>query len=205
MAPPDGLSGGDRLMAELAKISTNLANAGGAPTVSVGFLEGSTYPDGTSIPMVAATNEFGGTIQVQEDSIMIYRKVNAAGTMFMRNGRFVKKKDSNFASAHVLPAHTITIPPRPYFRTMIKDKGPTWPAAMAKLLKSDDYDAKKTLGLMGELIKGQLQDSIKALTSPPNAASTVRAKGFSKPLIGGKNDSGGGGIMWNSVGVEVST
>jgi len=34
-------------------------NIGELPRVSVGFLAGATYPDGTSVPMVAAINEFG--------------------------------------------------------------------------------------------------------------------------------------------------
>ena len=50
---------------------------------------------------------------------------------------------------------------------------------------------------MGHLIKGQLQDSIKAVSSPPLAAATIRRKGFSKPLI----DTG---VMWNSIDVTVT-
>ena len=50
------LSGGDKLAAKLAEISKNLQKAA---SVDVGFLEGSTYPDGTSVPLVAALNEFG--------------------------------------------------------------------------------------------------------------------------------------------------
>jgi hypothetical protein len=69
---------------------------------------------------------------------------------------------------------------------------------MAKLLKSDNYDATKVLGQMGDRIKGQLQASIKALKSPANAPSTVRRKGFDQPLI----DTG---VMWNSVDYKVST
>jgi hypothetical protein len=50
------IKGGEKLKAALAKIS---ANASKAATLSVGFLEGSTYPNGTSLPMVAAIQEFG--------------------------------------------------------------------------------------------------------------------------------------------------
>lgn len=50
------LKGGDKLQAALDKIA---ANASKAATLSVGFLEGSTEPDGTSIPMIAAIQEFG--------------------------------------------------------------------------------------------------------------------------------------------------
>lgn len=50
------IKGGDKLAAALKKIS---AKASKAASVQVGFLEGSTEPDGTSIPMIAALNEFG--------------------------------------------------------------------------------------------------------------------------------------------------
>ncbi|PBC01735.1 hypothetical protein [Mesorhizobium sp. WSM3860] len=50
------LSGGDKLAAKLAEIAKSLQKA---VSVDVGFLEGATYPDGTSVPLVAALNEFG--------------------------------------------------------------------------------------------------------------------------------------------------
>lgn len=50
------LKGGDKLTARLAEISKKLAKGG---TLKVGFLSGGTYPDGTSVPLVAAIQEFG--------------------------------------------------------------------------------------------------------------------------------------------------
>ena len=50
------ISGGNKLEAALKAISAKINRPG---TLRVGFLEGATYPDGTSIPMVAAVNEFG--------------------------------------------------------------------------------------------------------------------------------------------------
>jgi hypothetical protein len=50
------LTGGERLQAKLREIAGDLA---GADEVDVGFLAGSTYPDGTSTSMVAAIHEFG--------------------------------------------------------------------------------------------------------------------------------------------------
>lgn len=50
------LSGGDGLERKLAEIATRVSRAG---TLRVGFLEGATYPDGTSVAMVAAINNFG--------------------------------------------------------------------------------------------------------------------------------------------------
>lgn len=49
-------SGGAALEAKLAEIAEQL---GDGATIRVGFLEGATYPDGTSVPLVAAANEFG--------------------------------------------------------------------------------------------------------------------------------------------------
>lgn len=50
------LSGGDKLNAHLAALAAKVATPA---TLRVGFLEGSTYPDGTSVPMVAAIQEYG--------------------------------------------------------------------------------------------------------------------------------------------------
>jgi len=49
-------SGGSALEQKLAEMAEKL---GEPKSLRVGFLEGSTYPDGTSVPMVAASNEFG--------------------------------------------------------------------------------------------------------------------------------------------------
>ena len=86
--------------------------------------------------------------------------------------------------------------PRPFFRQMIAKESPTWPGKMAKLAKATDYDGDKVLALMGEDIKGALQQSINEFQSPPLAPSTIEAKGFAKPLIDTSH-------MLNSVTYEV--
>lgn len=48
--------GGAKLEAYLANLASKVRNPG---TLRVGFLEGATYPDGTPVALVAATNEFG--------------------------------------------------------------------------------------------------------------------------------------------------
>jgi hypothetical protein len=50
------MSGGTTFRAILTKMAAKLSKPG---TVLIGFLEGSTEPDGTSIPMIAAIQEFG--------------------------------------------------------------------------------------------------------------------------------------------------
>lgn len=143
------ISGGDKLKAALDKIAAKLNKPG---TLRVGFLEGSTAPNGDSLPLRAALNEYG-------------------------HGN---------------------VPPRPFFRNMIAAKSKEWPDAIAGLLKSTDYDVEKTLTVTGVAIKGQLQQSILDLWSPPLAASTIARKGFDKPLIEHSD-------MINAVDFEVET
>lgn len=53
MAP---LTGGERLEAALRKMAQHVSNPG---TLRVGFLEGATYPNGTSVALVAAVQNYG--------------------------------------------------------------------------------------------------------------------------------------------------
>jgi hypothetical protein len=119
----------------------------------VGFLSGATYPDGTSVAMVAAIQDGG--------------------------------------------APRAGIPPRPFFRNMIKAKKGEWPAAVEQNLKATGYDINKTLQRVGEGIAGQLRQSIVDFDSVPLAPRTIARKGFDKQLV----DSG---HMLNSVEYQVT-
>jgi hypothetical protein len=138
-----------KVQAKLDEISKKM----GGGSVSIGFMEGATYPDGTGVAEVAFWNEFG------------------------HRGPF--------------PA-----PPRPFFRNMIEAHQDEWPEQMAAQAKGTNYDGKRVLGLMGELIKGELQQSINDLDSPALAPSTIAKKGFPKPLV----DTG---HMLNSITYKV--
>ena len=48
----------DKVMEFLDSVGSELSSK----QLKVGFLEGATYPDGTSVPMVAASNEFGNPV-----------------------------------------------------------------------------------------------------------------------------------------------
>jgi hypothetical protein len=56
MMPTHAFSGGEKLEAYLRELAQKVSAPG---TLEVGFMEGATYPDGTSVPMVAAIQEFG--------------------------------------------------------------------------------------------------------------------------------------------------
>lgn len=87
------------------------------------------------------------------------------------------------AAIHNYGAPRAGIPPRPFFSNMIANKQGEWPAAIAGLLRANDYDAPRALDVAGAAIAGQLRQSIIDTNAPPLAPSTIRRKGFSKPLI----------------------
>ena len=87
-------------------------------------------------------------------------------------GRIVRSKEGDYYQM-----------PRPFFRNMIAKGEKHWGADLAALLKANDYDAVLTLEQMGEEMVGELKESIQELTSPELAPSTIKRKGFSKPLI----------------------
>jgi hypothetical protein len=187
-------TGGAELERKLLDIAKRVR---GGKELSVGFMKGATYPDGEPVAYIASIHEFGMTINVPQRTTTIYRKLNK-DMSFAKNGRFVKAKASNYATNHIVPAHQIKIPARPFFRTMIADKQSTWGDALGKALAARDYDGAQALGLLGILIQGQLQNSIRDIRAPSNAASTVAAKGFDNPLIHT-------GHMLNSVSYSVMT
>lgn len=119
-------------------------------TLVVGFMARATYPDGKSVAVVAANNEYGNQKQVA----------------------------------------------RPFFRQMVASESPTWAAKLGNCLIASQYDADNALTMMGEDIKGALQQSINEFTTPALEQSTIDKKGFSKPLIDTSH-------MINSVAFEL--
>jgi hypothetical protein len=199
----NAFSGGAALEAKLREIA---AKVGQPHTVRVGFLEDATYPDGTPVALIAATNEYGGTVTVPEHDVTIHRKIDkngnfSAGSIDEEGNRvgasqFVKASRSNYDTTHHVDEYTVTIPSRPFFRDMIQKRKSEWPEQLGKIIKAADYDEEIALGRLGKLVSEELQESIREFSSPGNAKSTIAKKGKDNPLI----DSG---HMLNSVDFEV--
>lgn len=116
---------------------------------------------------------------------------------FLENARYPDGKPvAMIAAIQEFGAPRAGIPPRPFFRNAIAKHSPEWPGAIAGLLKANDYDAERVLGITGAAIAGQIRQSIIDTNSPPLAESTIRRKGHAKPLV----DTG---HMLNSVDFEV--
>lgn len=131
-----GFKGGDLLKAYVNRAAKS---TGKNEIVQVGFLENATYPDGTSVPLIAALNEFG------------------------------------------VPSHGQ--PPRPFMRRAIEARAGAWVHNFGVALKATKLDTAKALGLVGQNMKDDIQQSIRDLKSPPLAPYTIKKKGFDKPLI----------------------
>ncbi|PHM63962.1 phage morphogeneis protein [Xenorhabdus stockiae] len=150
--------------------------------LKAGIFESATYSDGTPVATVGYLNEYGASINVPEKTTTIYRKMNPDGA-FASKGRFVKASKSNFATDHSVPAHTINIPPRPFFRTVLANGKQEWSGVLAKDIKRDGGDVKQAMSRLGERIVDELQSSVLSWAEPPNSPSTVAKKGFNHPLV----------------------
>jgi hypothetical protein len=88
---------------------------------------------------------------------------------------------------------TGTQPPRPFFRNMITEKSPEWPALLRRQLIKNEFDVELTLNQLGAHIAGQVQEAIRNYDAgPPLAESTIRKKGSDKQLMET-------GTMWGAV------
>lgn len=165
----------------------------------VGIFETATYAGAEDerlhVAQVAFWNEYGVEIEVPERQITIYRLINQKSGEFKRNGRFVRKAVSNFATTHTSPAHKINIPPRPFFRSTVSENKDKWVDSLPKLVEKQGIN--KGLSLLGKVVKGDLVKSIMTWTTPPNALSTIKLKGSDAPLRDTMQ-------MSRSIGVEVS-
>lgn len=116
---------------------------------------------------------------------------------FLENARYPDGKPvAMIAAIQNFGAPRANIPARPFFSNMIAAKQKEWPAAIAGLMKANQYNVDKVLDIAGHAIAGQLRQSIRDTNAPPLSPYTVAKKGHSKPLV----DTG---HMLNSVDHEV--
>lgn len=89
-------------------------------------------------------------------------------------------------------------PPRPFFRDAIAANGKRWAKGLGKLIHAGN-SVENALMLTGEVVRGDIQESIRKFTSPPLSPNTRKKSakaGFDKPLIDTTQ-------MINSVDYEV--
>lgn len=89
----------------------------------------------------------------------------------------------------------INIPPRPFFRNAINKNKVKWIDLLKQQLVSNQ-NLELSLNQVGEIARGDIITSINQTNTPPNALSTIKQKGSSKPLV----DTG---FMRSSVNYKV--
>lgn len=72
------------------------------------------------------------------------------------------------------------IPSRPFFRETVFRNQAVIPKMVASLLKNNDPET--VLRLVGEHMVGEFTDAVMTWKDPPNAQSTIDAKGYDAPL-----------------------
>lgn len=77
---------------------------------------------------------------------------------------------------------TLKIPKRPFFRIAINENQGKWLGILKNQMLVND-DLNLSLNQVGEIVRGDIVKSIMEMNSPPNAETTIKAKGSSKPLI----------------------
>lgn len=172
------VTGGNELSKKLTEMAGMLSTGA---VVRVGFLEGATYP---STPGKHLS-------QKQIGKVLQGKAVKAQG-----GSGGGGKPVAMIAAIQEFGAPSRGIPPRPFFRNMIAKRKSEWAKGIAAQLKATGYNADLTLRRTGEVVAGQLRQSIIETNSPSLAASTIARKGFSKPLIDTSH-------MINSIDYEV--
>jgi hypothetical protein len=155
----------------------------------IGWFPSSVYPDGMPVASIAFQNEMGGTIKIPAHDVTVYRKINSNGS-FAKNGRFVKRKQSNFATTHHVKEQVVTIPPRPFIRNTVAANHNIWAEQIAEAVKNSfetGMTGEQILELAGLKIQGDIRKAITHVTEPILAKSTLanrrrRGNNSTKPL-----------------------
>lgn len=187
------IQGMDILLDRLRKMGGD-----GPMLVKAGVLEGANgYDNGASAALVAAVNEYGGTLTIPEHKQKLYFKQGKNGSV---STRFVKKSKSNFVQETIVGEHSVTIPPRPFMRHTFDTRKDEWVKELAGLLAAGE-SPKKALELVGTLMEDDIKAAINEPASdwkPANSPATLRRKHSTIPLIDNS-------ILLKAIAYEVET
>lgn len=128
--------------------------------------------------------EVKGGKQFQKALAQIAKQLNKPGTLrvgFFSNATYPDgTKVAMVAAIQEFGAPKAKIPPRPFFRSMVAAKSPEWPRAVKMQLKANNYDVEKTLQIVGQGIRDQLQQSIVDTLTPALSPVTLMLRKMKK-------------------------
>ncbi len=159
--------------------------------LDVGYHEGETYPDGTSVAEVAIIQEYGAVIEHPGGTKYIKDAVTSRMVLDPETGKRkrvysvgVRFVANNFSGdAFITGPHQIVIPARPFFSKAFEINKRKWIANFESYLVSSGYNLEKAFKLLGAVVRSDIIHQIDITTEPPNAPSTLRQKKGSHPLI----------------------
>lgn len=148
----------------LKKLQRSLGNGA---SLAVGFLESETYP--------------GGTYHFSKKRLAGMSPEARAMAEFLDG----KEKFSGPVAqvAFWNEFGTKIAPPRPFMRHTVATHSKKWGRNLGEALIHTKYNVPRALALIGELIQGQVRESITQWRDPPNSGVTAALKGKNKPLI----------------------
>ena len=149
----------------------------------------------------------GKFVKAMEGIVKSLSRANTVQVGFMEDAKYPDGTQvAMVAAIQNYGAPKVGIPPRPFFTNMIAEKSASWPAAIEANLKATNYDAERTLNLVGKGIAEQLQQSIRDTNTPPLKESTLKARGVAGVVFDPTDESTYGakplvrsGHMLNSV------
>lgn len=78
---------------------------------------------------------------------------------------------------------TETIPMRPFMLVTVRREQWRWGKLLGPALKNANFDGQQALEIIGQQIKGDIQETMREWDNPDNAPSTIKKKGFDDPLV----------------------
>jgi hypothetical protein len=154
--------------------------------IAVGLQAGKKTKDGTmDMAELGAIHEFGAVIDREARTQTVFHKISSKGK-FLRGGRFVKAKRSNFARDVSVGAHSVTIPERRFMRDTFDEKTGVWKTAawgQVGQIVDGKTTAQGAMDMLGNVMQGDIQRKIVDGPFTANAPSTIRKKKSSRPLI----------------------
>ena len=164
----------------IAQIARELEKLKGDKFVTVGIHEDAGNHDSDDITnaSLGAIHEFGAEVNHPGGTSYGYASKASAN----RNEVRFLKSGSGYMELGVTGPHTVSIPARPWLNPGVASGDEEYLKIIERVIAAGE-PLDKALEQIGVVAVGMVQKYMTDLKTPPNAPSTIKAKGSSNPLI----------------------